>query len=134
MRTIFINSETTPNPHSMKFLPGQEILPEEHGTGLFFQKSDTATIAKSPLAKTLFQISGIKGIFLGRDFITVTKNTDENWQSMKPQIFSKILDFLAEGKPVVVNEPQVQDTTVLATDSEVVATIKEVLVGLVPVI
>ena len=127
-RSIFIDTETTPNPQSMKFIPGREILPESAGTGLYFQKGDTKEIQKSPLAKALFAVSGIKGVFLGRDFITITKNTEEVWQVMKPLIFSKILDFISEGKAVVDDsQSAVSDTTVLDTDDEVVATIKELL-------
>lgn len=126
-RTIFINTETTPNPQSMKFLPGQEVLPETFGTGMFFSKGDKNDVQFSPLAKSLLSVEGIKGIFLGRDFITITKNPDESWPSLKPQLFSKILDFFAEGKPVVSTEPQVSDTTILDTDSDIVATIKELL-------
>lgn len=57
----------------MKFLPGQEILAEKYGTGRNYQRSDNKEISKSPLAKALFQISGVKGVFLGREFITITK-------------------------------------------------------------
>ena len=78
-RTVFINTETTPNPHSMKFLPGQEVLPEEYGTGMYFQRGDHREVDRSPLAKAILSITGIKSIFLGKDFITVTKNTDEAW-------------------------------------------------------
>ena len=125
-RSLFIDTETTPNPQSMKFLPGREVLPESSGTGMYFQRSpDTSN--KSPLARALFQVSGIKGIFLGRDFVTVTKAEDEAWASLKPQLFSKMLDFFAEGRPVVDDSPVVSDTTVLDTDDEVVATIKELL-------
>lgn len=126
-RKIFINTESTPNPQSMKFIPGQEVLPETFGTGMFFNRGDLKETQTSPLAKSLFSVDGIKGIFLGRDFITVTKNPDESWPSLKPQLFSKILDFFAEGKAVVTNEPQISDTTILDTDSDVVATIKELL-------
>jgi len=78
-RTVFINTETTPNPQSMKFLPGQEVLPEAFGTGMFFQRGDFREIDRSPLAKAILTVTGVKSIFLGKDFITVTKNTDEAW-------------------------------------------------------
>lgn len=128
LRCLFIDTETTPNPQSMKFLPGREVLPESGGTGMYFQRTQDGTaLAKSPLAKTMFQIKGIKGVFLGRDFLTVTKSDDEVWQVLKPQIFSKMLDFFAEGKPVIDNSPVVSDTTILDSDDEIVATIKELL-------
>ena len=128
-RSIFIDSESTPNPHSMKFLPGSEVLPEIAGTGMFFQKKEVRDMKKSPLASNLFKVDGVKGVFLGRDFITVTKASDQTWQVLKPQLFSVILDFLSEGKPAVLTDAEmpVSDTEILDTDSEVVATIKELL-------
>lgn len=129
LRNIFIDTEATPNPQSMKFLPGQEVLPEEFGTGMYFQRSETREIARSPLAKSLFSVSGVKGLFLGRDFITITKNSSESWHPLKPQIFSKILDFYAEGAPALLDasDVTVSDTAILDTDDEVVATIKELM-------
>jgi len=133
-RSVFIDTETTPNPHSMKFLPGTTILPETSGTGMYFQKHELKDLARSPLAKSLFSVSGVKGVFLGRDFITITKEQDEAWSALKPQLFSKMLDFLSEGKPSVLplggsgqGGEHVSDTAILDTDDEVVATIKELL-------
>lgn len=130
-RHLFIDTETTPNPQSMKFLPGREVLPEQAGTGMYFQRADSMSEAqaKSPLAKVLFSVKGVKGVFLGRDFITVTKSDDEMWTLLKPQLFFKMLDFFAEGRDVVAqNEPgRTSDTAVLDTDDEIVATIKELL-------
>lgn len=123
---MFIDTESTPNPHSMKFMPGQEVLPESFGTGLFFEKKST-DISRSPLAKNIFQITGVKGIFFGRTFITITKESKETWNILKPQIFAKVLDFYADNKPLVLDNPMVSDTTILDTDDEVVATIKELL-------
>lgn len=129
VRSIFIDSESTPNPHSMKFMPGCEVLPEVAGTGMFFQNKDRREMMKSPLATDLFKINGVKGIFLARDFVTVTKMSDESWQVLKPQVFSVILDFVGGGKPAVLMDADmpVSDTEILDTDSEVIATIKELL-------
>jgi hypothetical protein len=63
----------------MKFLPGQEVLPEDFGTGMYFHKGEPAELDKSPLAKLLLNQEGVKSIFLGRDFVTVTKQNDEVW-------------------------------------------------------
>jgi NFU1 iron-sulfur cluster scaffold homolog, mitochondrial len=126
-RSIFIDTEATPNPQSMKFIPGQEVLPEEYGTGMFYQKGEKKEILKSPLAKSLFDISGIKNVFFGREFITITKENEESWNPLKPQVFSAILDFYAEGKSIIENIPVTSDTAVLSTDSEIVATIKELI-------
>eukprot|EP01035_Chromulina_nebulosa_P020975 gene20975-27182_t len=75
------NNESTPNPHSMKFIPDKPVLPEEYGSGLYIQRNDMKEIKKSPLAKQLFSISGVNSIFLGNNFITVTKGTEESCDS-----------------------------------------------------
>jgi len=126
-RSIFINTESTPNPQSLKFLPGEIVLPESFGTGMYFQRGDQKEIQRSPLAKSLFLVEGVNGVFFGRDFVSVTKDTEESWNALKPQVFSKILDFFAEGTPVVTDTPTISDTTILDTDDEVVALIKELL-------
>lgn len=81
--SLFINSESTPNPNSLKFLPNRVVLPSEFGSGLYIQHTDHKDILRSPLAKQIFQINGIKGVFLGKDFVTVTKNADESWNYLK---------------------------------------------------
>ena len=75
----------------------------------------------------MFAIDGIKNVFFGADFITVTKAINIPWYLLKNTIFSKILDFYAEDIPIVRDESQVSDTTILDTDNEIVATIKELL-------
>ena len=126
-RYIFINTETTPNPHSMKFLPGAEVLPEKFGTGMYYEKNQIKEISKSPLAKLLFQIAGIKSVFFGKDFVSVTKNTEEVWLTIKPQIFSALLDFYSSSKVIIEEHNEVSDTAILETDDEIVATIKELM-------
>ena len=89
-------------------------------------------LQRSPLAKSLFSIDGVKGVFLGGDFITITKNKDDSWQVLKPLVFSQILDFYADENakayiPDDLLNPLVSDTTVLEGDSQIVATIKELL-------
>jgi Fe-S cluster biogenesis protein NfuA len=126
----------------MKFLPGQAVLGEAFGnSGMYFEltkkgsysggSKDSSDILKSPLAKSLFQISGIKSVFFGKDFITITKEVDESWHTMKPLVFSKIFDFYASGKPIYEDSEgknsMATDTTILDSDDEVVATIKELL-------
>jgi Fe-S cluster biogenesis protein NfuA len=127
-RSLFVNTESTPNPQSMKFLPGKEVLPEAYGTGMHFQNTDKKEISRSPLVKALFNdIKGLKSIFLGRDFLTITKQNEENWIRLKPMVFAKLLDFYSEGKAVVEDQPSVSDTTILESDGEVVAAIKELI-------
>ena len=127
LRSIYIQTENTPNPNSMKFLPGQEVLPESQGTGMFFSSITDKQTKNSPFAIKLFQIPGVKGVFFGKDFITITKEHTFSWNVINPIIFSAVFDFLSSGKPVVNGSDVVTDTTVLETDDEIVATIKELL-------
>lgn len=126
-RTIFIETESTPNPNSIKFLPGKEVLPESYGTGREFQRTQYKDFQSSPLAISVFEIDGINGVYLGRDFISVTKAPEYQWNILKPQVFSTIFDFFSEDRPVILDSPVVSDTAILDTDDEVVATIKELL-------
>lgn len=126
VRSMFIQTEKTPNPSSLKFLPGQLVLPEEQGQGIFFQRGDR-DYQRSPLAARLFQVEEITGVFLGRDFITISIPPGEDWQFLRPKVFSILMDFFAEGIEVVSSEPVITDTTILEDDDEVVAMIKELL-------
>ena len=97
-RSMFIETQDTPNPQSLKFFPGTQVL--ENGT----LDIPTGTSAYcSPLAKLLFRIDGVKGVFFGPDFITITKiDTDSfEWTTMKPEIYATIMDFFASGLPIV---------------------------------
>lgn len=94
---MFIQTEATPNPSSLKFKPGKQVMPT--GTRDF---TDPNNVGQSPLAKKLFRIEGVKGVFLGGDFITVTKGSDDEWQLMKPDIYSTIMDFFSTNQPVIV--------------------------------
>lgn len=81
IRTVFIQTENTPNPESLKFVPsGRIVLESEDGTGFFVNKSDPMEeILKSPLATKLFKIEGVKAVYLGFDFVTITKYAENNW-------------------------------------------------------
>jgi len=122
-RSMFIQTQETPNPNSLKFLPGKQVL--ESGTMDF---PNVRAAHASPLAKLLFRIDGVKGVFFGPDFITVTK-TDEDveWKLLKPDIFANIMDFFVSGLPVVTEEQAPADTEILEEDDETVAMIKELL-------
>lgn len=126
-RSIFINTETTPNPNSIKFIPGIDVLPAQHGTGLAFEISNRKDIQRSPLAIDLFKIEGVTGVYLGKDFVTVTKNSQSQWQQIKPQVFSSIFDFFSQERDIITDVPLQSDTAILETDDEVVATIKELI-------
>ena len=92
---MFIQTEATPNPATMKFLPGRVVL--ESGT-LDLRDKDEA--AQSPLAERLFDIAGVNGVFFGSDFIAVTKNASE-WQQLKPMILGAIMEHFMSGAPVL---------------------------------
>uniref|UniRef100_A0A3P8TAL1 NFU1 iron-sulfur cluster scaffold homolog, mitochondrial n=1 Tax=Amphiprion percula TaxID=161767 RepID=A0A3P8TAL1_AMPPE len=116
-RTMFVQTQDTPNPNSMKFLPGRTVL--EMGTMNFAGPRDAFC---SPLARQLFRIDGVKSVFLGPDFITITKaDANMEWKVIKPDVYAAIMDFFASGLPIV-NEDTPSDD-----DDEVVAMIKELL-------
>jgi Fe-S cluster biogenesis protein NfuA len=118
---MFIQTEQTPNPVTLKFIPGEAVLAE--GTADF---KAAAAAERSPLASRLFQIDGVSGVFLGSDFITVTKLDDEDWQVLKPQILGIIMEHYTSGRPMLVEgaEDAADDGE---EDDEVVAQIKELL-------
>src|SRR6516164_2968235 len=92
---MFIQTEATPNPATMKFLPGRAVL--ENGT---LDLRDAAQAEQSPLAERLFGIPGVSGVFFGSDFITVTKSVGE-WQQLKPMILGAIMEHFMSGAPLI---------------------------------
>ncbi|XP_027007136.1 NFU1 iron-sulfur cluster scaffold homolog, mitochondrial isoform X1 [Tachysurus fulvidraco] len=124
VRNMFIQTQDTPNPNSLKFLPGRVVL--ESGTMDFVAPRDAYC---SPLARQLFRIDGVRSVFLGPDFITITKSDSHTeWKLIKPDVFATIMDFFTSGIPVI-NEDTVPrtDTAPSEDDDEVVAMIKELL-------
>jgi Fe-S cluster biogenesis protein NfuA len=126
---MFIQTEATPNPATLKFLPGKEVLIE--GTA-DFRDAETARAA-SPLAGRLFDVPGVVGVFFGYDFITVTKD-GQDWQHLKPAILGAIMEQFMSGAPVMASGGQAAtDRADQAgefydkADSEIVITIKELL-------
>ena len=106
-RTMFIQTQDTPNPNSLKFLPGVKVL-EPSQTKDFPNATDAYC---SPLAKMLFRIDGVKSVFFGPDFITITKaDEDIEWKLLKPEIFAVIMDFFATGLPTLTDEQPATDT------------------------
>ena len=94
---MFIQTEDTPNPLTIKFLPGKEVM--KSGTADFKNKDLSGN---SPLASRLFDVEGIDGVFLGSDFISVTKKKDEEWFSLKPSVLGKIMEHYASGEAVLL--------------------------------
>ncbi|XP_039593732.1 NFU1 iron-sulfur cluster scaffold homolog, mitochondrial [Polypterus senegalus] len=122
VRHLLIQTQDTPNPSSLKFLPGQKVL--EKGT-VDFRSAEEAE--NSALARELFQIEGVKSVFFGPDFITVNKIGDEiSWRDLKPQISEVITTFLESGEPVLT-EVQHAENSHSEEDDEIVSMIKELL-------
>jgi len=121
---MFIQTEATPNPATLKFLPGRPVL--EGGT-LDIQSKDAA--AQSPLAIRLFDVANVGGVFFGSDFISVTK-TGGDWQQMKPAILGVIMEHYMSGTPLLADNVQpaaAADEFFDAKDAETVATIKDLI-------
>jgi Fe-S cluster biogenesis protein NfuA len=121
---MFIQTESTPNPATLKFLPGQTVL--EAGTA-DFPSADTA--ASSPLAMRIFGVAGVTGVFFGNDFVTVTKADSVEWDHIKPAILGAIMEHYQSGQPIMASEGQPSSGHAEHTgeNSEVVDQIKELL-------
>jgi Fe-S cluster biogenesis protein NfuA len=120
---MFIQTEATPNPATLKFLPGRQVLSD--GT---LDMPDVSKAAKSPLAERLFGIPGVTGVFLGSDFITITKENAE-WQQIKPAILGAIMEHFMSGAPILNSGASEADDDEFfdGKDAETVATIKELI-------
>jgi Fe-S cluster biogenesis protein NfuA len=122
---MFIQTEATPNPATLKFLPGQPVL--EQGT---LDLRDPAEATKSPLAARLFEISGVNGVFFGSDFIAVSKATGE-WAQLKPAILGAIMEHFMSGAPLLHGSDAAATTEESeffeSADADTVATIKELI-------
>ena len=120
---MFIQTESTPNPATMKFLPGQAVL--EAGTADF--PTETAAAA-SPLARRIFATGGVTGVFLGGDFVTVTKADEVDWAHIKPAILGAIMEHYQSGAPAMEGEAgAVAHATHDGPDGDIVIQIKELL-------
>ena len=95
---MFIQTEQTPNPLTLKFLPGRVVM--EQGTVFYKDNSETNN---SPLAKRMFSVDGVSGVFFGSDFITITKNEDIDWQVLKPLVLSSIMDHYKAGDKTIIS-------------------------------
>lgn len=125
---MFIQTETTPNDDSLKFIPGCPVMGEE-STAEF---TDTRSALASPLAIRLMGVEGVSTIFYGPDFITVSKDSENTWAIVKPEIYSILMEHFTSGQPLFRSAEDKeragpQDTRILDTDSETVAMIKELL-------
>ena len=120
---MFIETEGTPNPATLKFLPGRYVM--EAGTADFASPS---TAVRSPLALALFDLPGVGRVFLGNDFITVTKTDEIDWASLKPQVLATIMEHFVSGRPVLEGAvDELDEEDIDPADQEVVEQIKELL-------
>lgn len=119
---MFIETEGTPNPATLKFLPGRDVM----GTGTAdFAAPEAAS--RSPLAGAIFALPGVTRVFLGADFVTVTKSGDADWQGLRPQVLGAIMEHFVAGRPVVEGDDEEAAEDVLPEDAEIVLQIKELL-------
>ncbi|KAL6225366.1 hypothetical protein ACLB2K_004216 [Fragaria x ananassa] len=123
-RSMFIQTQSTPNPASLMFYPDKPVM--EVGSADF---PNPRSAMNSPLAKALYGIDGVTRVFFGSDFVTVTKSEDTSWDILKPEIFAAIMDFYSSGEPLFLDSKAAaaKDTAIHEDDSEVVAMIKELL-------
>ena len=121
---MFIQTEQTPNPQTLKFLPGKVVMND--GTA-FFQNLEEAS--NSPFAKRLFNLDGVEGVFFGSDFITITKRQSIDWQTMKPLVLGSIMDHYDSGEETLLKEQKKENTSLKndENDSDIVKQIKELL-------
>jgi Fe-S cluster biogenesis protein NfuA len=121
---MFIQTEQTPNPATLKFLPGRMVMPA--GTADFTDAEEAAR--SSPLAERLFTLPQVTGVFLGADFITVTKDAEGDWYQLRPAILAVIMEHFTAGRPIVLVEATGGAVTEAhPEDDEVVSQIKELL-------
>lgn len=123
---MFIQTETTPNPASLKFLPGRAVSPSVR------DYLDASGAAESPLAHSLFAIAGVERVFLGADFVTVSKAAEADWPHLKPAILGAIMDHFVSGRPVfrdaAIDARAADDETVYEGDAAaIVLQIKELI-------
>lgn len=118
---MFIQTEDTPNPATMKFLPSCAVTE----TPVDFRSPREAAV--SPLAVALFEQEGVTGVYLGRDFISVTRAPDCDWTVLRPSVLATIMDHFASGQPAVTGHVPEAEARAHADDADVVAQIKELI-------
>ncbi|KAM4060026.1 nifU-like domain-containing protein [Hirsutella rhossiliensis] len=138
VRSIFIQTENTPNPDALKFLPNHRVVPPEVGAPFIEYLNPRATISPphpSPLAAKLMNIDGVMSVFYGADFITITKAGDANWAHIRPEIFALVTEAITSGETIVNVAERKDGSEAVEEDSlaynedddEVVGMIKELL-------
>ena len=119
---MFIQTESTPNPATLKFLPGRDVM----GEGGVADFPDASSAGRSPLAKALFSIPEVSRVFFGADFISVTKR-DGDWKHLKPSILGAVMEHFTQGLPLLEGGADEAEETYSEADSEIVDQIKELI-------
>lgn len=128
---MFIETETTPNPATLKFLPGEQVMTT--GTREFTSEADAES---SPLAAALFSLGEVEGVFFGRDFVSVTASDEFDWSALKPQVISVLLDHFVSGAPlfagsdasgIVIGAEADEDLGDDPADADIIAQIKDLI-------
>lgn len=119
---MFIQTESTPNPATLKFLPGREVM----GEGGVADFPDASSSGRSPLAKALFSIPEVSRVFFGSDFISVTKR-DGDWKHLKPAILGAVMEHFTRGLPLLEGGADEAEESYSDADSEIVVQIKELI-------
>lgn len=120
---MFIQTEITPNPATLKFLPGLEVL--KSGTAEFKSLEESV---QAPLAQRLFSLQGVSGVFFGTDFVSVSKADDTDWTMLKPMVLGALMEHFSTGQPVLLAGAVPQENNAdTEEDSEIVAQIKELI-------
>lgn len=117
---MFIQTQETPNPATLKFLPGRAVM--QTGSADFRSAEEALS---SPLAQRLFTLQGVTGVFLGSDFISVSKAADTDWSMLKPMILAALMEHLSTGQPIILEEKQAAPSN--EDDDEIVLQIKELI-------
>lgn len=122
---MFIQTEATPNPATLKFLPGRDVMGA--GTANF---TDAEAAQRSPLAERLFRVEGVTGVFLGSDFVTITKSDETGWDVVKPALLGIIMEHFTAGRPVILADAPARAApkeNVSEEDEEIVVQIKDLI-------
>lgn len=119
---MFIETESTPNPATLKFLPGRTVMGASTAD---FASAESA--GRSPLATALFALQGVEGVFLGDDFVTVSKADGVAWQALKPQVLGTLMDHFVHNRPVIEGQGDAADEDVDPADAEIAAQIKQLI-------
>jgi Fe-S cluster biogenesis protein NfuA len=119
---MFIQTEQTPNPATLKFLPGREVM--ARGVADFTTPADAGA---SPLARRLFAVDGVTGVFFGADFITVTKAAGQDWYALKPAVLGAVMEHYLSGDPILESRADIDDEAGGDDEDEIVKQIRELI-------